>query len=69
MTTKEGEKEFKTLAKTFVSVLDILERFDKIEIEFGELFQILPRLIPRYYTIASSSMMSPHHVRIAISLT
>lgn len=32
-------------------------------------FQISQRIMPRYYTIASSNLMYPEEVKIAISLT
>lgn len=34
-----------------------------------EKLQVLPKMMPRYYTIASSALLSPTKVRIAISLT
>lgn len=48
--------------------MDVVEEYKSIEISEAVLLQLLPKMMPRYYTIASSSKLSPTKVRIAISL-
>jgi cytochrome P450/NADPH-cytochrome P450 reductase len=50
-----------------VSLLDLLERFASIELPFALFVDQLAELHPRYYSIASSHLVSPERVDIAIS--
>jgi cytochrome P450/NADPH-cytochrome P450 reductase len=50
-----------------VSLLDLLERFPSIEIPFALYLDQLAELHPRYYSIASSHLISSERVDIAIS--
>jgi cytochrome P450/NADPH-cytochrome P450 reductase len=50
-----------------VSLLDLLERFPSIELPFALFIDQLAELHPRYYSIASSHLISPAQVDIAIS--
>jgi cytochrome P450/NADPH-cytochrome P450 reductase len=50
-----------------VSMLDLLERFPSIELPFALFVDQLAELHPRYYSIASSHLISPTQVDIAIS--
>mmetsp|Transcript_35842 Transcript_35842/g.34883 ORF Transcript_35842/g.34883 Transcript_35842/m.34883 type:complete len:101 (+) Transcript_35842:1300-1602(+) len=49
--------------------LDLLQNFKSLELNLETFFQLAPRIMPRYYTIASSNLLYPEEVRIAISLT
>ena len=53
----------------YLTVLDLLERFPSIKVDVGDMLQLLPGIVARDYTIASSSVVSPTKLRIAISLT
>ena len=64
------------LSKTKTDALKYLGLLDLITVKFPSckpplevLFQASQRIMPRYYTIASSSKMWPKKIRIAISLT
>lgn len=57
------------MKKNYTSLLDILDQFKSINISVDAFLQFVPKMMPRYYTIASSSKLSPDKVRIAISLT
>jgi cytochrome P450/NADPH-cytochrome P450 reductase len=50
-----------------ISLLDLLERFASIELPFALFIDQLAELHPRYYSIASSHLISPDRVDIAIS--
>ncbi|MFT5794872.1 MAG: cytochrome P450/NADPH-cytochrome P450 reductase [Saprospiraceae bacterium] len=50
-----------------VSLLDLLERFASIELPFALFIDQLAELHPRYYSIASSNLISPQWVDIAVS--
>lgn len=56
------------MTERFETVLDVLERFKSIK-NWGEVLLALPSLPPRYYTIASSSTLSPNELRLIISIT
>jgi cytochrome P450/NADPH-cytochrome P450 reductase len=50
-----------------VSLLDLLERYPSIELPFALFIDQLVELHPRYYSIASSHLISPERVDIAVS--
>lgn len=50
-----------------VSLLNLLERFASIELPFALFIDQLAELHPRYYSIASSHLVSPERVDIAVS--
>lgn len=52
-----------------VSVLELIDKYPCIEMTAHQKLNTLPKMAPRYYTIASSSLYSPEKVRIAISLS
>jgi sulfite reductase alpha subunit-like flavoprotein len=56
--------------KQQLGLIDIIEEFHKsLDLPLDAFFQVTDRLMPRYYTIASSSLKYPDEVRIAISLS
>jgi NADPH-ferrihemoprotein reductase len=65
----EGKDELDALKVELTSVLDLLDKYKSIKLTFEQKLHILPKMLPRYYTIASSSSISPTKVRIAISLS
>ena len=70
LASKENAEALEDMtSKQMMTVVDFLERFNSIKVPLAAFFQIVPNLAPRYYTIASSSMVHPTKVRIAISLT
>eukprot|EP00347_Sterkiella_histriomuscorum_P023964 403332775 len=52
-----------------IGLLDVMQKFTSLKLPLEAFFQISNRLMPRYYTIASSSLKYPQEVKIAISLT
>lgn len=50
-----------------VSLLDLLERFASVELPFALFIDQLAELHPRYYSIASSHLISPERVDLAVS--
>jgi len=54
----------------YLGLLEFLTvKFKSCKPSLDALFQLSQRIMPRYYTIASSSLMHPDEIRIAISLT
>jgi len=64
-----GEYFHEQVEKPQLGFLQILERFNSLDLNLEQFFQLAPRIMPRYYTIASSSLLYPEEVRIAVSLT
>ena len=69
LSTNEAKGDIELMKKNYANLLDILDQFKSIHISEDVFFQFVPKMMPRYYTIASSSKLSPDKVRIAISLT
>lgn len=46
------------------SILQVLQEFPSVNIPVDHLFEILPRLAPRYYSISSSLKANPGRVHI-----
>ncbi len=71
-----SDNEFAKLQRERASLLSVLEHFKSVELSVEQLFELAPRIMvgerdpqPRYYTIASSNLVSPESLEIAISLT
>ena len=47
-----------------LNILDILNRFKSVKVSAAQLFELLPRLQVRYYSIASSDKIHPTTVAI-----
>jgi NADPH-ferrihemoprotein reductase len=47
-----------------LNIVDILDKFKSIDVSAGQLFELLPRLQARYYSIASSDKIHPTTVAI-----
>lgn len=54
--------------KRHVDLLDILFTFPSCRPTLGRLIQFFPKLKPRFYSIASSPLTSPHRLIIALSI-
>lgn len=50
------------------SVWEVFQDFPSIRIPLSRLLEYLPRLQPRYYTIASSSKVHPDKIHLAVSM-
>ncbi len=56
--------------KQQLGLIDILAEFHKgLDLPLEAFLQVTDRLMPRYYTIASSNLKYPDEVRIAVSLS
>lgn len=52
-----------------IGLIDLVELYPSIKLEWEFLIQKCDTIMPRYYTIASSAIVNPDQIRIAISLT
>ena len=58
-----------TIIEKHVGIVDLVTtEFPSLEIPFDHFLHVCPRLQPRYYTISSSSSVSPHVVSITVSV-
>jgi NADPH-ferrihemoprotein reductase len=65
----KGKDEFKRkLVEPMVTIPDLFKMFPSIKIPLSVLVQILDRIEPRYYNIASSVLISPHKIQIAVEV-
>ena len=53
----------------YVDLIGLFTMFPSLKPPISALLQLGQRIMPRYYTIASSSKVNPSKIRIAISLT
>ncbi|KAH7177099.1 cytochrome P450 [Dactylonectria macrodidyma] len=63
-----GDKFHEEINKTRVSVLDLLEQYPSIELQFSSFLSMLPPMCTRQYSISSSPLNDPDHVRLTYSL-
>jgi len=64
--TSERKEEFHEDRK---SLFEVLEEFDSLRIPFVDFIEFIPKLQPRFYTIASSSKKHSRCVHITVSVT
>ena len=67
-TDKSKQFDEKFVAKK-AGLIDFIEMYSSLQISFDFLIQKCDMIMPRYYTVASSSLMKPKEVKIAISLS
>lgn len=64
----ESDEFEKHVAAARRTLLEILEEFPDVKLEFGELLALLPDNKPRYYSISSSPKVMPKAVTITVSV-
>ncbi|EQC35070.1 hypothetical protein SDRG_07307 [Saprolegnia diclina VS20] len=68
LSSKDGAQDFKTFIDAqYLSVLEVLALFPSCHPPLPVLLSVLPRLSPRYYSIASSPLASPLRATIALT--
>ncbi|KAG6617378.1 putative NADPH-cytochrome P450 reductase [Phytophthora cinnamomi] len=69
LASKEGKDEYqKWIHEDERSFVDVLEHFRSVKVSVQALLHIVPFLLPRYYTISSSSLVNPQRVHATVSL-
>ena len=70
MSSKEGKKEYREkIVEAHVGIADIVARLCRsIEMPLEHFIAVVPRMLPRYYTISSSSSVYPDSVHITVSV-
>ncbi|KAM0552416.1 hypothetical protein ACHAPJ_007976 [Fusarium lateritium] len=63
-----GPRLQEEVTKKRTSVIDLLERFPKIELPLASFLSMLPPMRIRQYSIASSPLKNPHHVSVSYSI-
>ena len=58
----------KRITSAKLSVLDILQRYPSVKCPFPEFVQIVDRIIPRYFTIASSNLCEPDRLHLCVAI-
>jgi len=62
------DKFEKKVAAPKLTILDILQRYQSIKCPFPEFVQIVGRIIPRYFTIASSSLREADRIHLCVAV-
>jgi len=70
MASKDGKEEYKEkIVDAHIGILEIITKFCKsIDIPLEHFIDVCPRLLPRYYTISSSSSLHPKNVHITVAV-
>mmetsp|Transcript_20839 Transcript_20839/g.31403 ORF Transcript_20839/g.31403 Transcript_20839/m.31403 type:complete len:458 (-) Transcript_20839:234-1607(-) len=70
MSSKEGKAEYKEkIVEAHVGLVDVLQLCPSLELPLEHFLAVCPRLLPRYYTIASSSSVHPKSVHLTVAVT
>lgn len=56
------------ITKARVTLCDLLIRFPSIKIPIGDFVQIVGRILPRYFTIASSNNVHPTTIQLCVAI-
>lgn len=68
--TKLGDKTYDVeVVQKKLGLIDLLTIFPSLRLKTEFILQKFPTIMPRYYTIASSSLANPTQLAIAISLS
>ncbi|POM69050.1 NADPH-cytochrome p450 reductase [Phytophthora palmivora] len=69
LSSKDGKDEYqKWILEDERSFVDVLVHFRSVKVSMQALLHIVPFLLPRYYTISSSSLVNPQRVHATVSL-
>lgn len=67
---KEAKEAFeKNITQKCVGLLDLVTLYPSLKFDLSFLIRKCDTIMPRYYTIASSTMVHPNKIRIAISMS
>ncbi|GLH14601.1 NADPH--cytochrome P450 reductase [Gryllus bimaculatus] len=67
--SREGSALYNTrILEPGATIQDVLASFPSCQPPLGRILELLPRLLPRPYSIASSPLISPHSVRLVLSV-
>lgn len=67
--TEEGKKFYHQFIKEPArDALEVLNHYSSVDIPLGLFLELMPRLQPRYYSIASSSLSSPDSIRVIVAV-
>ncbi|TDH68183.1 hypothetical protein CCR75_004108 [Bremia lactucae] len=67
--SKDGKLEYqKWIIDDERSFVDVLAHFGSVKVSLQDLLHLVPSLLPRYYTISSSSLVSPQRIHATVSL-
>lgn len=70
MSSKEGKAEYREkILDSHVGLVDLLQLCPSIEAPLEHFLAFCPRMVPRYYTISSSSSVHPQEVHLTVAVT
>jgi NADPH-ferrihemoprotein reductase len=70
MSSKEGKAEYREkIMDAHVGLVDLLKLCPSVQMPLEHFLGFCPRLLPRYYTISSSSSVYPNSVHLTVAVT
>ncbi|GAB3988922.1 cytochrome P450 [Actinoallomurus acanthiterrae] len=67
--TEEAEQRYQgEILNKRMSVLNLLERFPAVDLPLAVFLEMMGPIRPRFYSISSSPLAGPHHVRLTVGL-
>jgi NADPH-ferrihemoprotein reductase len=70
LASKDGKAEYKEkITEGYVGICDLLQLCPSLQIPLEHLCSICHWLLPRYYTIASSSLVHPQSIHLTVAVT
>jgi NADPH-ferrihemoprotein reductase len=70
MSSSEGKAEYRTkIMEAHVGLADLLKLCPSVQMPLEHFLGFCPRLLPRYYTISSSSSVHPKSVHLTVAVT
>lgn len=70
LASKEGKQEYKEkITQSYVGMADLLKLCPSLSIPLEHFISLCHLLLPRYYTIASSSSVHPQNIHLTVAVT
>ena len=70
LSSKEGKKEYKEkIMEGYIGMVDLLKLCPSLQIPLEHFISVCHFLLPRYYTIASSSSVHPGSIHLTVAVT
>lgn len=66
--SKESEELYRYSIKEKRTYLEVFNEFPSIQVPFEYIFELIPLMQPRYFSISSSQLMTPNEIHITVAI-